>query len=201
VRTAPPLPEAGHRERLLSGLAAAITECRGFQRTTVAGVVAHARTSRRTFYEHFEDREGCFLALFDDLSERLLGALAAAAGAPGPWGERVERALAAYLAGVAAQPEVTRACLREVPGLGPRGVERARRMDERWARQIAGLVAEAAAGDPALRPIPLDFAVVITGGFRDLVLSALDHGRDLAELQAVGTDLVHRLVQDPASQP
>ncbi|MFI5067448.1 MAG: TetR family transcriptional regulator, partial [Streptosporangiales bacterium] len=43
---------AEFRRRLLAGLAEAIRE-RGFRESTVADVVRHARTSRRTFYEHF----------------------------------------------------------------------------------------------------------------------------------------------------
>jgi AcrR family transcriptional regulator len=43
---------AEFRGRLLEGMAAAIRET-GYRDATVADVVRHARTSRRTFYEHF----------------------------------------------------------------------------------------------------------------------------------------------------
>ena len=43
---------AEFRRRLLEGMAAAIRET-GYRDATVADVVRHARTSRRTFYEHF----------------------------------------------------------------------------------------------------------------------------------------------------
>ncbi|MGK2938338.1 MAG: helix-turn-helix domain-containing protein [Solirubrobacteraceae bacterium] len=42
-------------------MAAAIQE-RGLAASTVADVVRHARASRRTFYEHFRDRDDCYLA-------------------------------------------------------------------------------------------------------------------------------------------
>ncbi|MBF6248423.1 TetR family transcriptional regulator, partial [Nocardia elegans] len=41
--------ESGFRRRLLDGMAAAVRE-RGYRDATVADVVRHARTSRRTFY-------------------------------------------------------------------------------------------------------------------------------------------------------
>jgi AcrR family transcriptional regulator len=183
----------GHRERLLVGMAEAIREHGGFRPVTVAGVVRHARTSRRTFYQHFEDREACFLALFDVVSERLLGTIAEAATGDGPFGERVDRAMAAYLGALAAEPVIARACIQETASVGPDGMERVRAMNERWARQIVRLVEEAREHAPELRPLPLEVATIITGGFRDLVITTLDQGRDLTELQDVGGDVFRRI--------
>src|SRR5689334_1416421 len=92
----PPPETSDHRERLLVGMADAIRERGNFASTTVAEIVARARTSRRTFYEHFMDREACFLALADEISEGLMATIAAAAGGDGTFTARVDRALAAY---------------------------------------------------------------------------------------------------------
>src|ERR1700739_1979194 len=62
---------AGHRERLIAAMAASIEE-KGYRDTTVADVVRLARTSRRNFYEHFADRDACFLALFDATNEAMM---------------------------------------------------------------------------------------------------------------------------------
>jgi AcrR family transcriptional regulator len=186
-------PSGGHRERLLAGMAAAVREHGGLRAVTVAEVVRHAHTSRRTFYQHFADRDDCFLALFDAVSAALLEHIADAATGEGPFGERVDRAVAAYLGGVAAEPVVTRACIQETPALGPEGMARVRAMDERWARQIMLLVEEARSHDDGLRPLPLEVATIITGGFRDLVLGALEQGRDLTELQDVAGDVLRRI--------
>lgn len=187
-----PDDHGSHRERLLAGMAAAVRE-HGFAPTTVAEVVAHARTSRRTFYQHFEDREDCFLALFDVLTERMLDVIGEAATGDDPWEERVDRTLAAYLGAVAAEPQVTRACIVEIPALGPAGLDRARAVNERVAHQLCRLVDEAREHDPQLRPLTIEAAVLFAGGFRELVLWALDHGRDLTELHAVAGDLVRRI--------
>jgi AcrR family transcriptional regulator len=56
---------AEFRRRLLEGMAAAVREC-GYRDSTVADVVRHARTSRRTFYEHFPSKQACFTALLQD---------------------------------------------------------------------------------------------------------------------------------------
>ncbi|WP_187369407.1 TetR/AcrR family transcriptional regulator [Baekduia soli] len=169
----------------------------GFAATTVAEVVRRARTSRRTFYQHFEDREACFLALCDMVSERLLGTVAQAAADAGdaPWGRRVDAAVGAYLAALAADPELSLGCLREIRAVGPAGVERSRALDRRWAQQITALVAEAGADDPAVRPLSAEIATVITGGFRDLVLDTLEQGRDPNELRGLAGDLIRRVTQ------
>ncbi|HET6506454.1 MAG TPA: TetR/AcrR family transcriptional regulator [Baekduia sp.] len=188
------LPEpAGFRDRLLLGMAAAIREQGSFRPVTVAEVVRHARTSRRTFYQHFDDRESCFLALFDVVSARLLETIADAATGDGPFARRAERAVAAYLGTLAAEPTLTRACIQETASLGPEGLARHRAMNDLWAQQIMRLVEEARRHDDALRPLGLEVATIITGGFRDLVLVALDQGRDLTELQDVAVDVLRRI--------
>ena len=53
------------RQRLLDALEESIAED-GYPNTTVGDVVRRARTSRRTFYEHFSSREACFVALIAD---------------------------------------------------------------------------------------------------------------------------------------
>jgi len=183
----------GFRERLLLGMAEAIRERGELKPVTVAEVVRHAHTSRRTFYQHFADRDDCFLALFDVVSSALLERIADAATGDGPFGERVDRAVAAYLGAVAAEPVLTRACIQETPAMGAAGMERVQALHERWARQIVLLVEEARRRDDALRPLPLEVATIITGGFRDLVITALDQGRDLTELQDVAGDVLRRI--------
>jgi AcrR family transcriptional regulator len=188
-----PVEPGGFRDRLLVGMAEAIREHDGFRAVTVAEVVARARTSRRTFYQHFDDREACFLALFDVVSERLLTLIAEAATGEGPFGERVDRAMAAYLGALAAEPVLARTCIEEAGSLGPDGAARVRAMNERWARHIMRLVEEAREHEPELRPLPVEVATIITGGFRDLVLEALAQGRDLTELQDVAGDVFRRI--------
>ena len=58
------------RLRLLEGLAASIGE-RGYRATTVADIVRHARTSKRTFYDQFASKEQCFLSCCVSTTTRL----------------------------------------------------------------------------------------------------------------------------------
>jgi AcrR family transcriptional regulator len=188
----PPDAATGHRERLLAGMAQAVRE-HGFHGVTVADVVRHARTSRRTYYEHFADREACLLALSEVVTSSLLRTIEEAASAGGTFTERLDRALGAYLGLLADDPGLVRACLQETPGVGPAGVARVRELNRRWSQLLVRLVDQARAEDPEVRALPPELAIVIAGGFRDLVVQTLDEGRDPRELQAVGRDLVRRL--------
>ena len=64
---------AGAADRRDGGL----DRARGYRDTTVADVVRLARTSRRNFYEHFVDRDACFLALFDATNDAMMDEIAA----------------------------------------------------------------------------------------------------------------------------
>ena len=158
-----------HRERLIAAMAASVEE-RGYPETTVAHVVRLARTSRRTFYEHFQDRADCFLALFDVTNDQVLAALAAAVDrrrrrAPGGPGARC-------LPGcVASRPALSRSFVRELPALGERGAEHQLATIERFARQLVELVEQVRREQPGLAcGRGLDTAIMIVGGVRELVV-------------------------------
>ncbi|MCW2997474.1 MAG: TetR/AcrR family transcriptional regulator [Solirubrobacterales bacterium] len=184
--------QGSHRQRLLAAMADAIRED-GLQATTVAGVVRRARTSRRTFYQHFDDLDGCYLALFDAFNEHLLNAILEAATGEGPWPDRIDRTLGAYLGTLAAEPELTRSYVQDAGSLGEAGALHVRRIIEQFARELSRLVEEASGHDPSLRPLPYDAAIVLVGGLRYLVIVAIADGRDLAELAGICGDLVRRL--------
>jgi AcrR family transcriptional regulator len=59
------------RERLLGALVDQVAQS-GYQATTIAQITASARVSRTTFYEHFADKQDCFLVAYRELAGRLL---------------------------------------------------------------------------------------------------------------------------------
>ena len=129
---------------------AASVEERGYADTTVADVVRLARTSRRTFYEHFQDRADCFLALFDVTNDQVFAALAAAVDPSAPWERQVDQALGAYLDAVVSRPALFRSFVRELPALGERGAEHQLAAIERFARQLVDLVEQVRREQPGL---------------------------------------------------
>jgi AcrR family transcriptional regulator len=178
-------PRASHRERLIEAMAASI-ERSGYRETTVADVVRIARTSRRTFYEHFEDREACYLALFDALNDQMMEQIAAAVRPEQSLEEQVDSALDAYVDGVTAQPALYRSFVHELPSLGQAGADRMMGVTERFARLLVDLGESARRQQPDLvfRPLPIDTAIMIVGGLRELAVIYLQRERDLGELRA-----------------
>ena len=175
----------GHRARLIAAMATAI-EQQGYRDTTVADVVRIARTSRRNFYEHFEDRDACFLALFDATNDAMMREISAAVHPDRPLEEQVDAAVDAYIENVTQQPALYASFVRELPGLGQAGADRGLATIERFAAMMVALVDSGRAVQPDMgaRPLPMDTAIIIAGGLRELLVIALSRGRDMRELRA-----------------
>jgi AcrR family transcriptional regulator len=187
------------RERLIAAMAASVEE-RGYADTTVAHVVRIARTSRRTFYEHFRDRADCFLALFDAINEQVIDAIAAAVDPSAPWELQVDQALGAYLDAVVARPGLYRSFVRELPALGERGAQHQLAAIEQFARQLVALVEEGRREQPSLgiAPLTLDAAIMIVGGVRELMVITAQQGRDIRELRPAITAVASAIVGEAA---
>src|SRR5450759_5113127 len=63
--------KANQRQRLLAGMVTAANRD-GYAAASVSSVIGEAGVSRPTFYEYFDDRDGCFLAAVDVAARRLL---------------------------------------------------------------------------------------------------------------------------------
>lgn len=126
--------------RMLHAIARAVSD-KGYAKVTVADVVALAGVSRRTFYEHFDDVEHCFVAAYETATRELLAAVESAvrAAEADDWRDRFEVAIAAYADALASDPHVARACLVYVHGAGPQAVETRRVVYEQFVHQMRAL--------------------------------------------------------------
>ncbi len=103
---------AGQRERILAATEQLIAE-RGCGGTTIEAIVKLAKVSSVTFYEHFEDKEECFVAAFDRAVGEVRAKLREAVPAERAWEEQVRQGLGALLTIVEAKPARARMCLVE----------------------------------------------------------------------------------------
>src|SRR3954466_2752310 len=113
------------RGRLLAAMAEVVGG-KGYGPVAVADVIARAGVSRKTFYEHFDNKEECFLAAYDAGVELMLDAIDEASGAA-PTAGPVAIASAATERDpdpLAANPAFARTFLIEVLAAGPRALER-----------------------------------------------------------------------------
>jgi AcrR family transcriptional regulator len=109
--------KSNFRQRLLDALEQGIAED-GYPRTTVADIVRRARTSRRTFYEHFDSREACFVALLTDANAEQVRQISAAVDAHTPWRSQVRQAIEAWISSGESRPALMLSWIRDVPSLG-----------------------------------------------------------------------------------
>lgn len=111
------------RERLIAGLAEAIAE-NGFASTTIAHITRHAAVSRRTFYEHFNSKDECFVAAYDTVMAELSERIENAFQEEDEWPRAIRAGLAAMLEFLAAEPNLARLSMVESLVAGPVVVER-----------------------------------------------------------------------------
>jgi AcrR family transcriptional regulator len=111
------------RERLIAGLAEAVAE-KGYGGTTIADITRHAAVSRRTFYEHFEGKDECFVAAFDTVTAQLRERVGEAYDAESEWPAATRAGIDAMLTFLAAEPNLARLAMVEAMVAGPVVVER-----------------------------------------------------------------------------
>ena len=115
--------EASQRTRLLEAVGRAVAE-RGYAGATIDDVVRRAGVSKKTFYDHFADKQDCFLAAYEAASEELLERVREAHASEDDWLERTRAGIRAYLRWLAADPALARVFLIEVAAAGPLALER-----------------------------------------------------------------------------
>jgi AcrR family transcriptional regulator len=93
------------RHRLLDAMNESLA-ANGYAGTTVADIVHMARTSRRTFYEYFPDREACFVALLTENTDELINAITSAVDSNAPWQSQVRQAIEAWVKAAQRRPAV-----------------------------------------------------------------------------------------------
>jgi AcrR family transcriptional regulator len=171
----------GFRRRLLDGLAASIVED-GYRETTVADIVRRARTSRRTFYEHFAGKEECFVALLAAVNDEMLRRIPAAVDPNSPWQDQVRQAIEAWIGFAESQPAITLSWIREVPSLSVPACRHD--MTQAFVGMIQMLCDTEPMRAAGIGPVPRELAVMLLGGLRELAATTVEDGgriRDVSE--------------------
>jgi AcrR family transcriptional regulator len=170
------------RRRLLDGLAASIGE-RGYRATTVADIVRHARTSKRTFYSHFPSKEQCFLELLHADGENLANEIRDAVDANADWQAQIRQAVEAYVSHIEARPAITLSWIRELPSMDA-AVARPyqRRSMHQLTSLLVNLSGSAGFQQVGLPPLTRPLAVILVGGLRELTALAVEDGHSMREI-------------------
>src|SRR4051795_7397415 len=165
-------------DRLIEGLAASIRE-KGLASTQLSDIVRHPRASRRTFYNHFPDKDSCFVELNAKVSRETLEQVAAAIPADGSLEGQIDAGIEAYFEVLAADPALTVTFYS--PGLSADVVRAQGDSVERFAELIVGIVDADRQRVPGLEPVSVTRAFMLVSGLAHTIGRALENGHDLGE--------------------
>jgi AcrR family transcriptional regulator len=192
------------RERIITALVDTVAE-RGYNATTVAHITKAASVSRRTFYEHFADKEACFLAAYEMVAGHIRESMQVAAEAFEEWPQKVRAALGTMLRFLAGEPDLARVCMIEPVAAGGEIAAKHR-------ASMQGFVEILKAGRPehsGERPLPEATEATLVGGIVSLIVREINAGRterledllpDLVELTLapyLGGEQAARLARQP----
>jgi AcrR family transcriptional regulator len=166
------LVSAVQRERLLAGMLRATAQL-GYREVSVQEVLERAGVSRPTFYEHFENKEDCFLAAFGTVADRLCKRLVAAAEASETWRAGLRAALGQLLCFVTEEPDAAMTLIVDARAACPPALLR---RDEILDDFASCLDARVRAESPAAAEPSSIAAAGIVGGIEALLYSRLNRG-------------------------
>lgn len=164
------LVRAIQRERLIVAMLNAAAEL-GYLETNVQDVIDRAGVSRPTFYEHFSNKEDCFIAAFDTSAGRLYKKFDLAARKGGDvWRDRVRYALEALLRFASREPATARTMVVEARAASSAAVRRRVELMDDLAKCLHSQARELL---PASDPQTVVTASGIVGGVESLLYSRL----------------------------
>jgi AcrR family transcriptional regulator len=167
------LVSAVQRERLIAAMLLAASEL-GYRDTNVQDVIERAGVSRPTFYEHFDNKEDCFLAAFDATAARLRECIAEATRKGGDiWRDRLRLGLETLLHFTATEPDAARTLIVEARAASVEAVMRRDDLLDYFASCIDAQVQELLPDAPSYSSIT---AAGMVGGVEALLYSRLNKG-------------------------
>ena len=168
---------ASQRGRLICAMADSVA-AKGYAETSVADVIALAGISRRTFYDHFKDKEDCFLAAYDEGARATYDAMVAAAEGLDDWRLILDSVLTTWLEFLEADLAFTRAYMIEFWGAGDAARERWKRRRDRTGGLLKALHEMARKEDPSIVPVSDTVIAAVVGGVNRVLISHVLDGRE-----------------------
>lgn len=169
----------------------------GYAGTTMRELVTLAGVSKTTFYDHFESKQDCFLATFDEIVERLAARVGTAYRSGGDFRERLSAGLTAFMDLAVEEPAAASLAAVESLTLGAPGVEHRERASQTFEALIQQSF-DSSLSDVQVAPVTVR---AIVGGIRGVAYRHLraDRPEELPPLVAALADWALRY-QRPDSE-
>jgi AcrR family transcriptional regulator len=168
------------RRRIIAAMVAAVGE-HGYFSTTVADVIALAGVSRKAFYEHFTNKQDCFLTAFDVVIKTGLTQARDAFRSGAGMREGFEAAIGLLFEHAAVNPLAVRLVLIEAGAAGPEGVVRR----ERHMTAYEALLGECLGVATAQAPQPKPILRALVGGVSQVLFELVQGPRSSRPQSAV----------------
>jgi AcrR family transcriptional regulator len=185
------------RQRLLDALEASIAED-GYPRTTVADIVRRARTSRRTFYEHFDSREACFVALLTETNAEQVRRISAAVDPHAPWRTQVRQAIEAWIRSGESRSSTMLSWIRDVPSLGDAARRLQRDVTENFIEMVGALGDTDEFHAAGIGPVSRQRIIMLLGGLRELSAITVEEGGRMGDITEEAVAASIALLAPPA---
>jgi len=156
-------------------------------------VVREAGVPKRTFYQHFSNKEDCFLALDRENSARVLRVLQEASGAHGLLAlERIQRGAKAWLLFMQSQSALMKRLYIDILYLGTEGMKAKREVLQQFADVLLAADDAERALLPFLSPLDPELVLAIVAGINEWILSKIEDGQAdrLSDLENVSQKLI-----------
>jgi AcrR family transcriptional regulator len=176
---------SNQRERILSAVAY-VTSAASYSEMSVEDIIVTAGVSRRTFYEHFRNKEDVFLAAYDAVVGQLVEEVVAAVEAEEAFADQCSAGLRAFLEFVASEPAFGRMCMVEALAAGPEAIKRRNDTMRAFAALIDGKAQELL---DRKAPPPLT-AETVVGGIYEVVYNRVLRG-EIQDLPSLLPDLAY----------
>jgi len=151
------------RRRILRATGELVAQ-HGYHAVTVEMIIRRSRVAYKTFYNHFENKEDCFIELFEavmgEARARMEAAVEREQKSGAPWPQQVAAALRALFGAFLADPLIARASIVDAPTVGPIMIDRYQRaMDD-----LTPLLREGREFVPNAADLPPTLEDTIAGG-------------------------------------
>jgi AcrR family transcriptional regulator len=173
------------RERILAAVAD-VTSAASYAEMTVADIIVCAGVSRRTFYEHFANKQDAYLAAYDEAVGRLLEGVRWAYSTRETFPDRMRAALELFVTVLAADPAFARMCIVEVTSAGPEALQRRDATMGEFARMMDENARALLPNEP---PTPVVGETVV-GGLYEVIYTRILRG-EVRTLPALVPDLLY----------
>lgn len=162
------------RERMVRAMIDSVSS-QSYAETTVADVIGDAGVSRATFYEHFRDKEDCFIAAYTTVMQGMLGAVAGGFASVDPdsdWVQRLRVAIGSLFGFIGSNPVAARVGIVEAFGAG----SEARNHYQESVSAFFPFLDEGRQESPNGDRIPPETARLVVGGISALMYRRASEG-------------------------